>query len=258
MEKSHSWTIITENLAEKTLDKSSFKYGLSVIPKDIKHFFNVENLNLGDKKYVILHYNYLKYKAYINVTAPNRPITRIHWGMKFANLLIEKFPVYFQKVNNDIEPDNPIKMIFKRLRKQNEYEIGFCNEYEENDDFYSFLVDNTIFQEGKKLIREHYVRERNPKIIKEAIEIYKTRNGKVFCEVCGFDFEKIYGYRGKDFIEGHHKVPLSELNQSGDVTTVDDIALLCANCHRILHRFKPWLEVNELKEIMEMNCKKKK
>ncbi|UZW66371.1 hypothetical protein OC195_21405 [Priestia flexa] len=35
-------------------------------------------------------------------------------------------------------------------------------------------------------------------------------------------------------------------------TKVEDIALVCANCHRMLHRQRPWLSISELKQLLHM------
>ncbi|NRA52977.1 MAG: HNH endonuclease [Gammaproteobacteria bacterium] len=67
------------------------------------------------------------------------------------------------------------------------------------------------------------------------------------CEVCDFNFTKTYGIRGKDYIECHHKNPLSD-TKVGEKTKTEDLALLCANCHRVIHRYKPWISVEKLKE----------
>ena len=32
---------------------------------------------------------------------------------------------------------------------------------------------------------------------------------------------------------------------------VEDLKMVCANCHRILHRSIPWMRVDELREAME-------
>jgi predicted HNH restriction endonuclease len=59
-----------------------------------------------------------------------------------------------------------------------------------------------------------------------------------------------YGARGKDFIECHHTKPVSEL-AVGEKTRLTDLVLLCSNCHRIVHRKKPWLGIDELREIVQ-------
>ena len=54
---------------------------------------------------------------------------------------------------------------------------------------------------------------------------------RVYCEICEFDFEKKYGEVGKNFIEGHHKLPISEITKEYNKITSKDTALVCSNCH---------------------------
>lgn len=104
--------------------------------------------------------------------------------------------------------------------------------------------------EGRTAYRKHKTRERNPIVIKKAKERFmKINNSRLYCEACGFDFYKVYGERGKDFIEGHHAKLVSELSD-GDKTRVEDIVMLCSNCHRMVHR-KPILTIEQLSEIIE-------
>lgn len=114
----------------------------------------------------------------------------------------------------------------------------------------SLTEDELSFEEGKRKLRTHLVRERNPKIIKLAKERFKEKHGKLFCEVCDFDFFEKYGELGEGFIEGHHTIPVSELVE-GQSTKVDDIALVCSNCHKMLHRRRPWLNKTELKQLIQ-------
>ena len=53
----------------------------------------------------------------------------------------------------------------------------------------------------------------------------------------------------REFIEAHHTKPVTELHQDGEKTQKEDIELVCANCHRMLHRKRPWLKMNELKKL---------
>ena len=103
-------------------------------------------------------------------------------------------------------------------------------------------------QEGSVYTTYHKRRERRDvksKKIKAALKAGKT----ICCEACGFDFEAVYGERGRGFIECHHKNPVSEM-APGQTTKASDLALLCANCHRMVHSKRPWLTIDELKEII--------
>lgn len=71
------------------------------------------------------------------------------------------------------------------------------------------------------------------------------------CYACGFNFEEVYGERGKDFIEIHHVKPLSTLEEAIKINPETDLVPLCANCHRMVHRRKDSvLSIEELKEII--------
>ncbi len=112
--------------------------------------------------------------------------------------------------------------------------------------------DDGTFPEGRRIERLHRSRERSPQAVSQAKENHASANdGRLPCEICGFEFQEVYGERGKNFIEAHHKIPLGEL-KDGQITdtTFDDLALVCANCHRMLHR-NPYFTVEELKRCYE-------
>jgi 5-methylcytosine-specific restriction protein A len=106
------------------------------------------------------------------------------------------------------------------------------------------------FPEGKLVERKHLSRERSAKLVSAAKRKFIEDHGRLFCNVCGFDYEAVYGSRGKGFIEAHHTIPVSEL-RPGDKTKVADIAIVCANCHRMLHRARPWLRMGELSALVK-------
>jgi putative restriction endonuclease len=108
--------------------------------------------------------------------------------------------------------------------------------------------DDIEFPEGKKKLRQHVARERNPKIIRLAKRKFIQENGRLYCEICGFDFEVEYGELGKGFIEGHHLKPVSELKKK-EKTKIKDIVMVCSNCHKMLHRKRPWLKKKQLKKL---------
>lgn len=73
------------------------------------------------------------------------------------------------------------------------------------------------------------------------------------CEVCFFEYPSKYGELGQHYIECHHINPVSERDGEGEITKLDELAVLCADCHRMIHRKTPCLTIMELREIFENN-----
>ena len=103
--------------------------------------------------------------------------------------------------------------------------------------------------EGSIVTRIHITRERNKKLVNEKKKMELKTKGRLACEACGFEFQTVYGSRGKDYIECHHTKPVRHL-KSGDTTRMSDLALVCANCHRMIHAKQPWLTMKELKKLI--------
>jgi 5-methylcytosine-specific restriction protein A len=111
-------------------------------------------------------------------------------------------------------------------------------------------VDGEGYAEGDSKVGLHRKYERNPKNKKKKIKAFqKDHKGKLHCEVCNFDFMAQYGLRGKGFIECHHKKPIHTLDGKTNVS-MKDLVLLCSNCHRMIHRKKPWLTPEDLKRLI--------
>ena len=105
------------------------------------------------------------------------------------------------------------------------------------------------FREGKILTRIHKIKERKPGLVKRKKEAVLRQTGALICEVCGFDFESVYGEIGKGFAECHHIIPLSKL-QSEQKVRLQDLAIVCSNCHRMLHSTKQMLSIEELRNTV--------
>lgn len=108
----------------------------------------------------------------------------------------------------------------------------------------------TEFPEGRVYERKHKVRERNKQLVARAKEKFKSKHGHLFCEACNFDFKVKYGSVGDGFIEVHHTIPVMEL-KPGARTNIADVALVCSNCHRILHLRRPWLTIPALRKLLK-------
>lgn len=108
---------------------------------------------------------------------------------------------------------------------------GGIDELDEEEAADAGLIDASI--EEKRNYVAHRKLERNP----EAARKVKKALG-CQCQACGLDFGKLYGDSAKDYIEAHHIRPISEI-PDGEVVKLDpkkDFAVLCANCHRAIHK----------------------
>jgi hypothetical protein len=106
------------------------------------------------------------------------------------------------------------------------------------------------FPEGAAKRRLHLIRERNRTLVGMAKSIGLEKDPKLRCQVCNFSFLERYGKHGRGFIEAHHKQPVAEL-KSECRSRLEDIALVCANCHRMLHSGDNTLTIEELKSLLQ-------
>lgn len=100
-------------------------------------------------------------------------------------------------------------------------------------------------EEGGVVMRLHKRYERDPRLIAEKRKAAAAA-GSLSCEVCGFNFRAAYGELGDGYIEVHHTKPVHTL-LAGTKTTLEDLALLCANCHRMAHRKRIPLTLNAIR-----------
>lgn len=104
-------------------------------------------------------------------------------------------------------------------------------------------------EEGGVVLRLHKRYERDRKLVAEKRKAALIA-GELACEACSFDFKVAYGSVGEGYIEVHHTKPV-HLLVAGTKTKLADLALLCANCHRIAHRRREPLSVEEIKQILK-------
>jgi 5-methylcytosine-specific restriction protein A len=116
-------------------------------------------------------------------------------------------------------------------------------------------TEEAIAVEGRVLQRMHRFRERNARLRKQKIESVRRGGGALACQVCRFDFAQRFGSHGEGYIEVHHVLPLHEIGTAE--TRLSDLALVCANCHRMSHRrlarTGTWPSPKELRELMRMD-----
>ena len=99
--------------------------------------------------------------------------------------------------------------------------------------------------EGRRRLVLHLQRERNQTVARNK----KKQATSLDCEVCGFCFGRAYGSAATDCCEVHHLLPLSEVEHTTR-TRMEDLAILCANCHRVVHRHNPPYTLNEVRSML--------
>jgi len=90
-------------------------------------------------------------------------------------------------------------------------------------------IQGTGRNEGALTVRTVNDYERDEGLRADCISLFGC-----ICQVCHFDFEKVYGDEGAEYIEVHHLERLADrrLSMTNPIT---DLVPLCANCHRIAH-----------------------
>ncbi len=113
------------------------------------------------------------------------------------------------------------------------------------------VVGEEEFAEGRLLTRLHVYKERSASAVRKKKEEVFSKAGKLACEACGFDFAEFYNKKlGEGFAECHHTKPVSGL-KPGHKTRLEDLAIVCSNCHRMIHKSRPMLTIFELRSVIE-------
>ena len=110
------------------------------------------------------------------------------------------------------------------------------------------INDAVSAAEGRVLLQLHRSRERKRGLVVRKKRSVLAQTERLACEVCEFDFFDFYGPLGKEFAECHHTLPLSQ-SPGERHTELTDLAIVCANCHRMLHR-RPWHSIAELRQLL--------
>ncbi len=102
----------------------------------------------------------------------------------------------------------------------------------------------------KQIIVNAY--ERNTQARRVCINHYrKKNNGKLKCEICGFDFGAFYGEKFAEKIHIHHIVEISSVGAEYEIDAVKDLIPICPNCHMVIHSKKPAYTPEEIKEMLK-------
>jgi len=99
------------------------------------------------------------------------------------------------------------------------------------------------FREGEK--RAVAATARNSKLRAAAKKHWGLK-----CYCCGFDFGCFYGSVAKGLAIVHHLELFGPGNGKQREATVEDVRVVCANCHYAIHVTNPPIEVDDLKRLI--------
>lgn len=122
-----------------------------------------------------------------------------------------------------------------------------------------FDEDGTITEGGAAPAMVN--RRERSRALRDAAIAHFTKNGTIVCIACGFDYRASYGDHGQGYIEIHHRKPLSMYDDEDLTTTIKlalkNVAPLCSNCHRMVHRMPAQvLTVEDLTDLVGRQRKK--
>lgn len=249
--ESYSWRIESPTLAIKTTDRSCFLHHGTGIPAEIYWFFGIDEKQETADWNIRLRSQGQEFNAHLQ-----QDITlkrwRLFWKADFDEFLRTSCPDWYTAFEKEDEPQgNPPLLRFSPLNEAfNEYSVELILKDVIDSDGEGLSDDppengkgnnegGKRAYQGTRYERDSYNRER-------AIELHGTK-----CSVCQFDFGQKYGSRGTGFIEIHHKNPLATQEGSHPVDPKEDLAPVCSNCHRMIHRRKESiLNIEELRKLL--------
>lgn len=164
---------------------------------------------------------------------------------------LKTFPLIYSDANKDEDGVGPAKIggFIPELSTRQLKKVG-RNWYAFGDELPNLIPEEVDhpehYVEGASKTVSVNTYERNPYARSKCIEHHGYQ-----CAVCSFDFKETYGSIGENFIHVHHKIPLGEIKQEYVLDPIEDLIPVCPNCHAVIHRTRPALTIEQLKEYLE-------
>lgn len=230
MSRYYSW-LINGDRAYKLVDKSVIKHKMSGIPMEIRAYFDIDITNLVNEEIKI------KYKG--NLYGAN--IRKIENSLdNTIRTALVWYTHLHQELKKELDDDDIDKssLVFEKMDR-NLYSL-YIDSQKKEVEFVELNLDKLYFDdsflEGDTIEAIRKIKKRNRTARDKKIESFKQLNGTVYCEVCGEN----------DIVtlDVHHEdIQISQMN-TAHITKLEDLRIVCANCHRKIHAYK--LKVDEL------------
>lgn len=145
------------------------------------------------------------------------------------------------------------QQMYRLMRRANDRRLDCWRDIPAPDAVPPLDIDEGAL-EGDQRLTLHFSRERSRELVRRKKAQVLGATGALACEVCGFDFSSRYGTLGAEFCEVHHTRALATLVKNSR-TKLSDLAVVCSNCHRMIHRHSPMLSIPQLrKKVKDTNA----
>lgn len=126
----------------------------------------------------------------------------------------------------------PSGTVFRLDEEQSKQMDALWSQSQVDDDL---IASVPTALEGRVELVAHRRRERSRLLVSKKREMMRASTGSLACEICGLGESAPYPQSlAASVFEVHHRVPLS-LATAPKHTSLDDLAVVCANCHRAVH-----------------------
>jgi hypothetical protein len=151
-------------------------------------------------------------------------------------------PVSLSESQADLFPAKP--------RRADAVAVIYLEPTELHEDLGAAADEDVAATEGDRNLAVHLRRERSRSLAEAKRRSARQEHGNLRCEACGLSETGLPVELGEACFEVHHRVPLALL-ASVHQTRLDDLAILCANCHRMIHRSLPMASVEAFREMRD-------
>jgi len=256
---------IYRNDIKKSLDKNEYIENVLVV-------FNASNYDGKNRRVVGFYVGATIFKEPYPNTNPKRIITSTGSFASY-NIRVKSENVYLFENEKD-------RQIYLPYSKKDGYGYGQSNIWYANNNnvkckefrvniveqietiireySFDFSNDEQKYFEGdiKTKVKEVSTAKRNILARKKCLEYYFPNDQNYSCILCGFNFKNAYGVYGETFIEVHHiesHTIKSKIKGRHEIDPIKDLIPVCSNCHSIIHREKPAMTIEKIKEIISSN-----
>lgn len=139
------------------------------------------------------------------------------------------------------EQDLELRYLVEKRDGWHALAIGDFDEWDHS----SNSKEKIVYLEGSKVPVSGSRIERNSRARAACLDLHGTK-----CCICGFDFEKIYGDLGSEFIHVHHLKSISASDGPHIVCPKTDLRPVCPNCHAMIHRNGKNRSIEEIRSLL--------